>query len=455
MLLLYGVPGAADYSFLRAASNHAARLLPASQPQHIANLSWAFARLSYRPTSGSFILKAASDVAQRLGEYGCENLSTLLWAWARWQYRPSDSLLQQMVALLQEEAAAVSTHGLLNAVWSLGIMQHVAGRPTQLAALPGVQAFAGAAAAELTARRSGLSARELSAAVVALATLHVDVQALPAGAARQLQLACMPVVKELPSIELAKLVWALARLGWREPQLLTALGTACCQRMQAFPAEVGLFVLCYAVYVPGLGLLQLMDCSVLHLWLAQCPGPLCHLGPATHWQLGMLVQPAAGRSTPNPRPTPPHPLYTPTSPPLQSLARLAWAMAVLDWRPTQLHDKLTEACLTRAKSQPFEPLDRARLLFGYASGPAAAAALGPKERQLVGWLLEQTQPEQLARMGPSGVAALLWACSRLQLKPRLELVHAAALHVARNAAHFDQSQLVQVGGPGCRQGGSV
>eukprot|EP00887_Chlorella_sp_A99_P002707 scaffold6.g2707.t1 len=230
-----------EHSFLRVAAMQASRLVPRSQPDHLARQAWAFARLSLRPTSSAFVLRSARDVAHRPHAYGAELLGAVLWAWARWGYLPPTALLEPVVAQLQREVPTAPAATLSTILWSLSAM-HSGAKP-QAGARHGaaaarrqpslaVEALALAATVELLhrVRREGMEASDLSGAVVALGTLGA--QALAAAPRRELQLACAACAGELSASELTRLAGALAQLGWREPALLDALGLAAHQLAQ-------------------------------------------------------------------------------------------------------------------------------------------------------------------------------------------------------------------------------
>lgn len=65
-------------------------------PQNVANMVWAFAKLEYEPRC-PLLSTLAEEATAKLTEFNSQNVSNMLWAFAKFVFIPSKQLLDAAV----------------------------------------------------------------------------------------------------------------------------------------------------------------------------------------------------------------------------------------------------------------------------------------------------------------------------------------------------------------------
>lgn len=125
----------------------------------------------------------------------------------------------------------------------------------------------------------------------------------------------------------------------------------------------------------------------------------------------------------------------------QSIAQLAWSLASLNCAAEELLLSMARSLAALAPpphgDDTIPAFDKARILWAYAH-------LGVLHPPMMGRLLGGLKGQELVRMGPTGVAAAVWACAKLGYDrgPLLELV---GEYVSEQIQDFSEQQLLQLG----------
>jgi hypothetical protein len=205
-----------------------------------------------------------------------------------------------------------------------------------------VHAFAFKAAGVLATKLASLKPKDAASAVVALGTLEMP--RLPEPVAARLQAGCAGFVGDVPPASLPRLAWAVARLQWRSPALLEALGAAALRNL---------------------------------------------------------------------------PLLSPAG-----LAQLAWALAAADWRDPALVEAMVAQCARQLGG--FGGEDKGRLAWALAHLSRHGE---PGTASFVLRLVQSVTKGDVASMQAVDVAAVVWACGRLDQHPGCARVDQACIGV--------------------------
>ena len=82
--------------FMEALAEEAAQKRKDFNPQNVANMLWAFAKLDYNPRCGLVAL-LAEEAMQKLPQFVSQNVSNMLWAFAKFDFHPGLELLDAAV----------------------------------------------------------------------------------------------------------------------------------------------------------------------------------------------------------------------------------------------------------------------------------------------------------------------------------------------------------------------
>ncbi|GAB4820915.1 hypothetical protein N2152v2_007961 [Parachlorella kessleri] len=344
-----------------------------------------------------FLLSAASRAAALVPSARPEHLTNIIWGFARLGHSPASGRFT--LKLCAHVGSQLAEYGgeLVGAVlWALAKLQY---SPSAL--------FLDRVLAYMTAEMTNLSPATLATSmwsfgILAAGSTRVSkeygVRFRTFAQQALVHLGEPSRVGSLSVHDMPSVLIALATLQVRPADhLAKRLADGCCQVVDALPGE-GLSRLAWAVAT-----LQLRDQPQLVQAIVEAPAA-CKLLP-------------------------------------QGIAQLVWSLAALECCPTELLKALSTALVGTPIPlhglDPIQPADKARIVWAFAQ-------LGLHDRQLMNRLLGTLKARDVGKLGPTGVAAMLWGCAKLQHHPG-PVLDLLAKYVGSNLERFSRVQLLQLG----------